>query len=275
MKFIIDKEWLLNHLHEPKLRIVDCRFSLADSVKGNREYGHSHLPGAVFFDLEKDLSGSVGEHGGRHPLPNMDEFVLKLERAGIDENTTIVAYDQGDGAFSARFWWMLQYLGHEKVFVLDGGYNSWKEADYPLSSEIPVYESSVFKININSEMIADVDDVRKVVNGQLANTTLIDSREERRYFGLEEQIDKKAGRIPGAINKPWMEGLHEGSYKPVVAQKQRFSDIQPDSQLIVYCGSGVTAAPNYLALKEAGFEKVKLYLGSFSDWISYPENEIE
>ncbi|WP_342432070.1 sulfurtransferase [Neobacillus sp. FSL H8-0543] len=275
MKFIIDKEWLFNQLHESSIRIVDCRFSLADSEKGNREYGYSHLPGAVFFDLEKDLSGSVGDHGGRHPLPDIDEFVQKLERSGIDETITVVVYDQGDGAFAARFWWMLQYLGHEKVFVLDGGFNSWKEADYPVSTEIPVYEPAEFKININREIIGNVDNVRAVVNGQLAPAILIDSREERRYLGLEEPIDKKAGRIPGAINKPWIEGLHAGCYKPVEAQKQRFSEIPLDSQLFVYCGSGVTAAPNFLALKEAGFEKVKLYLGSFSDWISYQENKIE
>lgn len=275
MKYVVDKEWLLKNLHEPKIAIIDCRFSLAQSEKGGQEYGESHLPGAVYFDLEKDLSGAVSEHGGRHPLPNLKEFITKLEQAGIDESTTVIAYDNGEGAFAARFWWMLQYLGHETVYVLDGGFTNWNEANYPVTSEVPVLKKAIFTANIKPELIADVEEVRAVVNGQAQDTVLIDSREEKRYLGLEEPIDKKAGRIPGAINKPWFEGLTAGRYKSAEDQNNRFSDLPSEDQVIVYCGSGVTAAPNFLALKEAGFEKVKLYLGSFSDWISYEENEIQ
>lgn len=275
MKYVVDKEWLLKNLHEPNIRIVDCRFSLADPEKGRQEYTKSHLPGAVFFDLEKDLSDSIGTHGGRHPLPKLNVFTSKLEQAGIDENTTVIAYDYGEGAYAGRFWWMLHYLGHDKVYVLDGGFKEWSDANYPVSAEIPTFEKTTFNANIKPETIVNVEDVRSVVNGQDSNTCIIDSREEKRFLGLEEPIDKKAGRIPGAINRPWFEGLSDGRYKSVEDQYKRFSDIDREKQVIVYCGSGVTATPNYLALKEAGFEKVKLYLGSFSDWISYEENKIE
>ena len=275
MNNIIDKEWLLKNLNDPHVRIVDCSFSLADPKKGRKEYEKFHIPGASYFDLEKDLSGEVSEHGGRHPLPNIEKFIQKLELAGIDVNTTVISYDQGEGAFAARFWWLLQYLGHEKVYVLDGGLKGWNEGNYPVTSDVPTFNKATFKPKINHDLLASMEEVRTMSGGQDSKTILIDSREERRYLGLEEPIDKKAGRIPGAINKPWFEGLNSGYYKQAEDQKQRFSDINPENEIIVYCGSGVTAAPNYLALKAAGFQKVKLYLGSFSDWISYQENEIE
>jgi thiosulfate/3-mercaptopyruvate sulfurtransferase len=275
MNFVIDKEWLLKNINDQNVRIVDCRFSLADPEKGRQEYGRGHIPGAVFLDLEKYLYAGVSKHGGRHPLPKMDEFILKLEQAGINENTIVITYDQGEGAFSARFWWMLHYLGHQKVYVLDGGFKGWSEANYPVTTEIPVLKKTSLQAAIKPELLATVEDVRDVVKGKQNSTILIDSREEKRYLGVEEPIDKKAGRIPGAINKPWFEGLENGYYKSVEEQTKRFSDLDRHKQQIVYCGSGITAVPNFLALKEAGFDKVKLYLGSFSDWISYEDNEIE
>ncbi|WP_419956313.1 sulfurtransferase [Neobacillus niacini] len=275
MNVMIDKEWLLKNLYDQNVRIVDCSFSLADPKKGRQEYEHNHIPGACYFDLDKDLSGEVSEHGGRHPLPDLKEFIHKLELAGIDKNTTVVSYDQGEGAFAARFWWLLQYLGHEKVFVLDGGFKGWKEGNFPVTSEVPAFKKTAFQSDIKYSLIANMEEVKAAAEEQKANVVLIDSREEKRYLGLEEPIDKKAGRIPGALNKPWFEGLNAGYYKPPEIQKQRFSGIHPDNEIIVYCGSGVTAAPNFIALKAAGYEKVKLYLGSFSDWISYQENKIE
>jgi len=272
---IVNKEWLLENLNENHVRIVDCRFSLAHPETGKQDYEKSHLPGAVYFDLEADLSGKVSVHGGRHPLPAIEELVTQLENAGIGENTVIVAYDNGEGAFAARFWWLLKYLGHEKVSVLNGGFKEWKEGNYPLSADVPSFEKTNFKINLNRQILATIEEVKEIVKNRQEDSILIDSREENRYLGIEEPIDKKAGHIPGAINKPWFEGLNDGVYKSKSEQKLRFSDIDPEKQLIVYCGSGVTAVPNFLALIEAGFEKVQLYLGSFSDWISYEGNEIE
>ncbi|WP_059172018.1 sulfurtransferase [Bacillus sp. FJAT-27445] len=275
MKYIVEKEWLLKHLNEEDVRVVDCRFSLANSERGGAEYEVAHIPGAVYFDLEKDLSGNVTAHGGRHPLPQLDVLIGKLEQAGISENTTIVAYDNGEGAFAARFWWLLSYLGHKNVYVLNGGFKDWTESNYPVSAEVPVFDRADFHPSINGSLLANMEEVKAISLGQTENAVLIDSREEKRYQGIEEPIDKKKGHIPGAINKPWMIGLHEGHYKPIDEQKVRFADVEPEKQVVVYCGSGVTAVPNFLALKEAGYENVKLYVGSFSDWISYEENEIE
>jgi thiosulfate/3-mercaptopyruvate sulfurtransferase len=275
MKYVKDKEWLLKNINSKKVRIVDCRFSLANPEKGYQEYLKSHLSSAVYFDIEKDLSSPKKAHGGRHPLPSIADFINKLENAGIDENTVVIAYDNGEGAFAARFWWLLHYLGHEHVYVLDGGFTGWLAANYPVTPLITDTEKAVFNVNIKSEFMASIEEVKEIVEKKLEYKVLIDSREEKRYLGLEEPIDIKAGHIPGAINLPWMEGLSGGQYKTVDLQRQRFSNIDPEKQIIVYCGSGVTATPNYLALKEAGYEKVKLYVGSFSDWISIPENKIE
>ncbi|MDR6998138.1 sulfurtransferase [Neobacillus niacini] len=275
MNFIKDKEWMLKNINNSDVRIIDCRFSLAEPEKGSQEYQKNHLPGAVYFHLEKDLSSPVSHHGGRHPMPKISGFVGKLEKAGINQDTIVVAYDQGEGAYAARFWWMLQYLGHENVYVLEGGFKGWLEANYPLTAEVPSFAKGSFIPSIKSEWLASVEEVKAVVQNRPDNIILIDSREEKRYLGIEEPIDKKAGHIPGAINKPWFEGLKSGFYKSAVEQKQRFFDIDPNNEVIVYCGSGVTAVPNFITLKQAGFPRVKLYLGSFSDWISYEENEIE
>lgn len=275
MKYVKDKEWLLKNLNDSNIRIVDCRFSLAEPEKGKQEYLKGHLPGSVFFDLEKDLSSPVQVHGGRHPMPRLEKFNIKIENAGIDENTTVIAYDSGEGAYAARFWWLLRYLGHENVYVLDGGFKGWAAASYPVTKVILSIEKSVFHSNIKTELLASTEEVKEAVEKKLEYKILIDSRELKRYNGVEEPIDKKAGHIPGAINKPWMEGLSESRYKLAEEQRQRFSDIDPNKEIIVYCGSGVTETPNFLELKEAGFENVKLYVGSFSDWISYEEHKIE
>jgi thiosulfate/3-mercaptopyruvate sulfurtransferase len=273
MKYVKDKEWLLKNLHH--VRIIDCRFSLAEPNKGKEAYLSNHLPGAVFFDLEKDLSQPASTHGGRHPLPNMKEFICKLEIAGINEHSIIVVYDNGEGPFASRFWWMIKYLGHEHVYILDGGFKEWSDADYPVTSEIPHYENRTFTAQIQHKIMASIEDVKEAIQNQQDSVTLIDSREEKRFLGIEEPIDKKAGHIPGAINKPWFEGLKNGLFKSPEVQQKRFADVDRSNQIIVYCGSGITATPNFLALKEAGFDNVKLYVGSFSDWISYEENEIK
>ncbi|MDN3016767.1 sulfurtransferase [Paenibacillus sp. BSR1-1] len=275
MKFILDKEWLYKNLQDSSVRIVDCRFSLADPEKGRTEYLAGHLPGAVYFDLEKDLSSPARDHGGRHPLPELAELVDKLETAGIDNEKVIVVYDNGEGAFAGRFWWLLHYLGHEQVYVLDGGFKQWVEANYPTTVVLPSFEKEKFNIQLKPEIMADIEEVKEAALGKNENVVIIDSREEKRYLGIEEPIDKKAGHIPGAINKPWMAGLNNGSFKREEEQKERFSDVGEDKKIIVYCGSGVTATPNFLALREAGYNNVKLYVGSFSDWISYKENKIE
>lgn len=275
MKGIVEKEWLFKNLHNPMVKIIDCRFSLSNPENGRNEYMKNHLPGAVYFDLEKDLSAAPEIHGGRHPLPDMSEFIQKIEVAGIGNSSQIVVYDNGEGSFAARFWWMMKYIGHKDVFVLNGGYRAWAANDFPAEQQIPSFKRTSYKPNFRRELMAEYKEVKELSSSHNPDKILIDSRETKRFSGMEEPIDKKAGRIPGAVNYPWFEGLREGFYKSVDEQRQRFSKIDKSKEVIIYCGSGVTAAPNFLALKEAGFENVKLYVGSFSDWISYDENPIE
>lgn len=274
MKFIKEADWLAKRLHERFMRIIDCSFILGKPEEGWASYKKSHIPGAIYFDLERDMSGPVGMHGGRHPMPDLSRFKDKLEEAGISNDTVVVAYDQGGGAFSARLWWMLKYVGHKEVYVLDGGFAAWQAAGFATDHTIPAYQKSVYHMEPNQDLLASHEDVEKVVNGADCETVLIDSREEKRYLGIAEPIDRKAGHIPGAVNKDWAEGLKNGKYRSPKEQEKRFVPFPKDKPMIVYCGSGVTAAPNFIALKVAGYENVKLYVGSFSDWISYEEHEI-
>ncbi|MBA2875481.1 sulfurtransferase [Thermaerobacillus caldiproteolyticus] len=273
MNYIVSHEWLAERLHDDNVRIIDCRFYLGDASRGINEYIRDHIPGALYFDLEKDLSGPVQEHGGRHPLPSIDDLVTKLSSAGIDGTMTVVAYDEQDGAMAARFWWLLRYLGHERVYVLDGGYTRWKEAGYPTTSDIITVKKRSFLPALQPSLLATVDDVRHAVHESSA--ILIDSRERKRYSGIEEPIDRIAGHIPGAQNIFWRESVtSEGKWKQPSEQEKRFASFRKKDPIIVYCGSGVTACPNVLALYEAGYTNVRLYVGSWSDWISYPDNPI-
>ncbi|QGQ99361.1 sulfurtransferase [Paenibacillus psychroresistens] len=288
MSTIVSSEWLAGHIidHETKdvmapseLIIVDCRFMLGQPNAGREAYTQGHIPGAVYLDLEQDLSGPIKEHGGRHPLPDLGAFTLMLGKIGIDDTAKVVAYDDQGGAMASRFWWMLHFLGHTHVYILDGGFSQWKAAGYPTDNLIqPIYtrpdpRERSFKPRVQSHLLVSVNDVKARLGN--ADTILIDSREERRYLGLEEPIDKVAGHIPGAINAFWKESLNDkGQWKTSDEQAERFKQLPKDKELIVYCGSGVTASPNFVALKEAGFDNVKLYAGSWSDWISYEENPV-
>lgn len=275
MNPFIEKEWLLEHLDDKNIRIADCRYNLGVSEEGYDSYVRAHIPGAVYFHLSKDLSGPIAAHGGRHPLPTIADLQETFSLAGISEETTVIAYDGGEGSYAARLWWLLNYLGHEKVYILNGGYKAWKDAGYQTNDTIPTYKRAEFKVCLNKDMFASQEEVRKVVEGKNEETVIIDSRENKRYLGIEEPIDKKCGHIPGAINKFWLEGFEDGRIKSIEEQERRFKEIDKDKQVIVYCGSGVTATPNFIALKMAGYNNVKLYAGSFSDWISYEENEVE
>ena len=224
--------------------------------------------------MEQDLSGVNKKHGGRHSLPDLGAFALKLGKLSMDEEVSVVVNDAQGGAMATRFWWMLHFLGHAKVYILDGGFAQWKTAGYEVSEMSPTHvEPRTFKPNVNRHLLVSIDEVKQKLGQK--DTQLIDSREKPRYLGLEEPIDAVAGHIPGAINAFWKESLNgDGLWKNAEEQRERFTDIQPDKELIVYCGSGVTACPNFVALKEAGFNNVKLYSGSWSDWISYADNPI-
>lgn len=190
MKYLAEKEWVLSKLDDPNIRIADCRFKLGSPDEGRSLYDHSHIPHAVYFDLEKDLSGPVREHGGRHPLPDPAQLRKALEKAGISRDTTVIAYDGGEGAFAARFWWLLRYLGHEKVFVLNGGYKEWTESDYPLTKEVPRMERADFKIDLQPDILASYEEVKSAAGNQ-ESAVVIDSREEKDTLGWRSQLIKK------------------------------------------------------------------------------------
>ena len=274
VKHIVGIDWLSSRLTDSNVRIIDCRFQLGNPTYGLTEYVEEHIIGALYFDLEKDLSGQVQTHGGRHPLPQLEEFVDKLSHAGIDHSKTVVAYDDQGGAFASRLWWLLKFLGHEEVYVLDGGFSAWKEQNFPVTNEIPAIERAVFNPIVNRNMLVEVSDVKEAIKQDSA--TIIDSREQVRFLGIEEPIDKVAGHIPSAVNAFWKDGIEaNGHWKNESDQKERFSQVvNVDKDIIVYCGSGVTACPNILSLSEAGYNNVKLYSGSWSDWITYDDNPI-
>ncbi|KAA9022956.1 sulfurtransferase [Niallia endozanthoxylica] len=274
MEFSVNKEWLVEQLDNEQVVIADCRFELGNPDKGENLYREGHIPGAFYFDLEKQLSSPVSTHGGRHPLPDINQFKLEIEKAGINHTKTVVAYDDSEGQFASRFWWLLTYVGHQKVYVLNEGFKGWVEAGYPTTKNVPEVKSAKFNVTIQKEMLASYDEVKAVVAEKKKSPLLVDSRDKARYLGEIEPIDRIAGHIPGAIHKFWGEGLDKGSFKNSEEQKQRFADCDQHEPIIVYCGSGVTAAPNYIALKMAGFQHVKLYAGSYSDWVSYEENPV-
>lgn len=270
----VEPKWLSEHLGDQNTRVVDCRFKLGSPDEGRILYEESHIPGAVYFDLEKDLSGKVGEHGGRHPLPQTSQFKERLQNAGIENETTIVVYDGKEGAFASRMWWLLKYVGHERVYILNGGFDAWQKTGYPTEDSVPRYQQTDYSVNENPDMLASFEEVKEIALKGTGSAVLIDSRESRRYLGIEEPIDRVPGHIPTAINKPWMEGFENGFYKSRDEQEKRFEDLDHDQPIIVYCGSGVTATPNFIALKEAGFKNVRLYAGSYSDWVSYHGNPV-
>jgi thiosulfate/3-mercaptopyruvate sulfurtransferase len=274
MKNTKDISWLQSHLTDRKIRVIDCRFKLGDPTFGKAQFENDHIPGAVYFDLEQDLSGVVEEHGGRHPLPDIADFVQKLEQAGIGNDTTVIIYDNGEGAFSARCWWLLKYIGHEKAYVLDEGYQGWKRRELPTTSKAEEVPSARYEAEERQEMIASVEAVRKI-SAKGSEGLLIDSRSSDRYRGLTEPIDRIPGHIPGAVNYVWTEGLKDGRFLSAEEHQKRWSQLDKGTSLVVYCGSGVTATPNILSLWEAGFTNVKLYPGSYSDWVSYEEHEVE
>lgn len=273
MTLIRDPEWLMNHLSDDRLRVVDCQYDLSNEDKGRQRYDEEHIPAAVFADIGNDLSLKIGEHGGRHPIPSKEEFVCFMQKAGIGQDTIIIAYDGGEGAFAARFLWLSQLYGYKQVYVLDGGLKAWKELGYPLTADQPDIKRSEYCPADNKDVLSSYEEVKALSMGE-GEGLLIDSREEGRFKGLYEPIDRKCGHIPNALNFVWMDNLEEGRYLDGNHLTARFQEIDPDTPLTVYCGSGITACVNYIALKQAGFKAVKVYAGSFSDWISYDENPV-
>ncbi len=267
-QILINAEALRERLDE--VVVLDCRFSLGNAGAGARAYAEGHIPSAHYLHLERDLSGPVAEHGGRHPLPDAADFAARLARLGIDRATPVVAYDDNSFAFAARLWWMMRALDYGEVRLLDGGLAAWRAAGGGLDTGTPVATP------VETPVVGDYRgklDMEAVRRGRETGAQLVDSRDAPRYQGLEEPIDPVAGHIPGALNLPWQTATDErGVALSPDAQRQRLAVLPDDRPLVVYCGSGVTACVNLLALELAGQRGAHLYPGSWSDWCSYQEN---
>lgn len=262
-----------SRLNESDVVVVDCRFALGQSDSGKEAYLQDHIPGAIYMDLERDLSGPIQEHGGRHPLPDLGRLTIQLGQSGIGHSTRVFIYDDQGGAMASRLWWLLHFLGHDQAYIMEEGYTSWKEKGFPVTQEVPVPTATTFVPQVQSHLLVSMQEVKDKLGD--SETVLIDSRERPRYLGETEPIDPVAGHIPGALNYFWKDSLDEHNrWKSGDELSQRFAKLPKDKEIIVYCGSGVTACPNVLALKESGFDQVKLYAGSWSDWISYNENPV-
>ncbi|MUT65947.1 sulfurtransferase [Paenibacillus sp. NEAU-GSW1] len=275
-KNIVDAEWVRSRQSaSEQLVIADVRFSPKDAQYGRNAYDKGHLPGAVFVDFKADLTDPAREHGGRSPLPSPERLAGVFGGLGIDQSTTVVVYEDGNGPAASRLWWILKYFGHDNVYVLDGGYSAWTAVGFPVTDEPSALERRTFVPAVRPELLAEVADVR-AASERRVTSALVDSRDANQYLGLEAPFDPIAGRIPGAVNYFWKDALNEdGSWKSPEQLRERFGGVASASdEIIVYCNSGISATPNVLALQEAGFTRVKLYAGSWSDWISYEENPI-
>lgn len=251
------------------LRVVDTRFDLGDTAAGERAYREGHIPGAVYAHLDRDLSAPLGLHGGRHPLPDPPVLAQRLGELGISNEHEVVAYDAGNGMFASRLWWLLKYLGSDRVRVLDGGFRAWTEAGLPVTSDPPAHPPQQFRARVRSEMAVDREEVLR--NLGKPDRLLVDARAPERYRGEVEPLDPLAGHIPSAVNLPFAENLTEGRFKSSEELRQRFAALESAHEVVVYCGSGVSAAHDVLAMEEAGHPGARLYHGSWSDWCSYDD----
>ncbi|MEA5466990.1 sulfurtransferase [Leptothoe sp. PORK10 BA2] len=267
-RHIVSPQWLTDHLES--VIILDCRFSLPEPDLGQQQYDQGHIPGAYYLALNRHLSSPVQDHGGRHPLPHWPKFVDHLNLLGIQSSpqTPVVIYDADRFAFAARLWWMLQYLGHRNIALLDGGINGWVEAGLPLSDETPRPQVGRFVPQLQANWIVDIDYVRQ--HKDEIGTMVVDSRSADRFLGEREPIDPIAGSVPGSVNYFWQDiSTAAGGLKSPAELAQHWRAVDDADEVIVYCGSGVTACVNLFSQVVAGKPMGKLYPGGWSDWCSY------
>jgi len=276
---LIDTTRLNAQLAQPNLCVIDCRFFLDDPQYGKRSYEQAHIPGAVYLDLEADLSGPViPGQTGRHPLPQPQQLIQRLRTAGLNNDSEVVLYDDGPGAFAARAWWLLAWLGKRSgVYLLDGGLKAWCAAGGPMSSEPAVVAPGNFEGTPDNSLLIDARQL--LADLQQPGLTLLDARALPRFLGEQEPIDPVAGHIPGAQCVPFNGNLDEdGRFLSRQALEERFRPLVATTsaeRLVAYCGSGVTACHNLFALCLAGHPLAKLYAGSWSEWITDPQRPVE
>ncbi len=272
---LIDTATLHAHLHDPRWIIVDCRFNMAAPEAGRKAYQDVHLPGARYAHLDADLSSPITPDTGRHPLPDPMRLAHTFGEWGIGPETQVVVYDDMGGMLAAaRLWWLLRWLGHKAVAVLDGGLPAWQRAGLPLTDALPTVQPAIFAAQPNNDQWLTTTQVSALS----AENVLLDARGAARYRGEMEPIDPVAGHIPGAFNLPTESHLTpEGHFLPLAELRAQFDAVlngRSPSAVVHSCGSGVTACHNLLAMEIAGLSGSRLYAGSWSEWIRNPNRPI-
>jgi len=266
-KTIVTAETVHQNLGRPDWIVFDCRFNLMAPEAGQQAYCLHHIPGAGYLHLDKDLSSPITACSGRHPLPDPTQLGRTLAAAGVTEQTQVVVYDDCGGAMAARAWWLLRWLGHAAVAVLDGGYSAW-EHKFPCSADLPVKNPATFSGEQKPPMTVDVEQLQASLAA--AEILLVDARSTERFKGEAEPIDPVAGHVPGAINRPLTDNLDNGHFKSAHQLKSEWLSLlqgtEPDS-VVHMCGSGVTACHNQLAMEIAGLSGSRIYPGSWSEWV--------
>lgn len=265
---LIEPAELAERIDDSSWVVIDCRFELADPLAGRNQYDAAHLPGARYAHLDEDLSSPVTSASGRHPLPEAERFCRRLGEWGIGDQTRVAAYDDAGGALAARLWWLLRWVGHKQVAVLNGGYGGWVAAGLPTTDETPTVRSTTHSCQPDRGAWLSAEQIKQSL--ATGGFTLLDARAPERYQGDVEPIDPVAGHVPGAINAPFKENLDaSGRFLSSAELRNRFGAKLGDSsgeQVAHMCGSGVTACHNLLAMEVAGLPSGKLYAGSWSEW---------
>jgi thiosulfate/3-mercaptopyruvate sulfurtransferase len=273
---LVSTDTLASNLHG-SWAIVDCRFDLQNEAWGRAQYHASHIPGAVYASLNEDLAGPRTGFNGRHPLPSPDALAATFGRLGIARGTQVVVYDQDAGLYASRLWWSLRYLGHDAVALLDGGWAKWSREGRPTRSGDESRPATVFEPSPRDGMRVGIDEVLARVGD--ARTLLVDARGPERFEGRSEPLDRVAGHIPGAVNHFYKTNLSDdGTMLPPDALRARFTGLlgdRPPEDVVMYCGSGVSACHNLLAMEVAGLPGTRLYPGSWSEWSSDPARPVE
>lgn len=271
---LVSVEQLAGHLGDSAWVVCDCRHDLAYYEAGRRAYGESHIPGARFLHLDEDLSGPKTGLNGRHPLPHPITFTLRLGALGIDNGTQVVAYDASGGCYAARLWWMLRWVGHERVAVLDGGWPEWVKRQQPVTAALPAIRPTMFNPSLQPARATDA----RYITANSADLLVVDARSPDRFRGENETLDPVGGHIPGALNRFFRLNLAEdGRFKAASELKREFQALigtRTPSRVVHQCGSGVTACHNLLAMEQAGLGGSILYPGSWSEWCSDPARPV-
>jgi thiosulfate/3-mercaptopyruvate sulfurtransferase len=277
MNMLVSTAELSLHLNDPAWVIFDCRHDLIDLAKGERVYREGHIPGAHFANLDIDLSGEKNGTNGRHPLPSPAAFTAFLARHGVTNSSTVIAYDDAGGPYSARLWWLSRWIGLSKIALLDGGIQKWTADGHALSRDIQVPQPAPLQGYADTLMVVSADDVKSRLNDDVA-MILIDARAAERYRGDVEPIDPVAGHIPGAHNRFFKDNLNADltmrSANEINAEFSNKMGHTPAERVVHQCGSGVTACANIFAMEYAGLKGSKLYAGSWSEWVSDPSRPV-